>query len=384
MYDPLGLSIGTTNLVAARNGTPPVTRRAMLTLYPHRAPELGVPVEDSNFSEKGILMAGFVERVGEAKTLASGTGSTHDPALLLVEALDALIGTIGADPAAADIAIAAPAHWEIDALRALQDALSTHAGFVRIGVAPRLVSDAMAALTALNSQARLPADGVVALFDFGGGGTSITLADAASGFTPIAKTLRHSGFSGDTIDQALLMHALDGIGHSAQADPASTAAVADLTGLLEECRRAKERLSTEPATELAVDVPGKNGRIRVRRSDLESLIHDRLNGVFCAFDDMLARTKIGRTGLAAVAMAGGSARIPIVAERLSSHTKLPVVTALQPELAAAVGAMMLAAQPRAEAVDEKLEAPTAIAAMAGAVTGSMRSSTGGFTSPPTI
>ncbi|EUA16002.1 hsp70 family protein [Mycobacterium xenopi 4042] len=348
MYDPLGLSIGTTNLVAARNGTPPVMRRAMLTLYPHRAPELGVPVEDSDSPAAGIVMTGFVERVGESKALVSGNGSTHDPALLLVEALDALIAALGADPSTADISIAAPAHWEIDALRALQEALCTHAGFVRIGVAPRLVSDAMTALTALNSQARLPADGVVALFDFGGGGTSITLANAASGFTPIAKTLRYTEFSGDAIDQALLMHVLDGIGHSTQADIASTAAVGELTQLLEECRCAKERLSTEAATELAVEVPSKSARLRVTRSDLESLIQDRLDSVFCAFDDMLARNNIGRTGLAAVAMAGGVARIPAVAERLSSHVKQPVVTALQPELAPAVGAMMLAAQPRAE------------------------------------
>ncbi|MGC1735939.1 hypothetical protein, partial [Mycobacterium sp.] len=44
MYDPLGLSIGTTNLVAVRSGNPPVSRRAILTIFPDRAPELGVPV----------------------------------------------------------------------------------------------------------------------------------------------------------------------------------------------------------------------------------------------------------------------------------------------------------------------------------------------------
>ena len=41
MSDPLGLSIGTTNLVAARVGNQPVTRRSVLTLFSHRAPEVG-------------------------------------------------------------------------------------------------------------------------------------------------------------------------------------------------------------------------------------------------------------------------------------------------------------------------------------------------------
>ena len=102
-------------------------------------------------------------------------------------------------------------------MRGLQDALSTHADFVHGGIAPRLVPDSVAALTALNADSRLPSKGVVALLDFGGGGTSITLADAASGFTPMANTLRFSEFSGDLVDQALMVHALDSAGHSSGA-----------------------------------------------------------------------------------------------------------------------------------------------------------------------
>ncbi|MDT5194764.1 MAG: hypothetical protein QOH20_1518, partial [Mycobacterium sp.] len=45
MSAPLGLSIGTTNLVAVRVGDPPLTRRSMLTL-------------------SGQVLSGFVERVG--------------------------------------------------------------------------------------------------------------------------------------------------------------------------------------------------------------------------------------------------------------------------------------------------------------------------------
>ena len=77
----------------------------------------------------------------------------------------------------------------------------------------------------MNSDSRLPANGVVALLDFGGSGTSITLADAASDFTPIADTLRYSEFSGDLVDQALMVHALDSVGHGNGVDPASTAVV---------------------------------------------------------------------------------------------------------------------------------------------------------------
>ena len=380
MYDPLGLSIGTTNLVAVRSGTPPVSRRAVLTLFPDRAPELGLPEKDSenaDAADTGTLMAGFVERVGGSHVLKSADGSTHDPALLLVEALDVLTSATGGKASTSNITMAVPAHWGQKAMRGLQDALSTHADFVHGGIAPRLVADSVAALTALNADSRLPSKGVVALLDFGGSGTSITLADAASGFTPIANTLRFSEFSGDLVDQALMVHALDSAGHSSGADPASTAVVGQFAGLRDECRLAKERLSTEKATDLVIDLPGKRTSLALSRAELDSLIEERLDDLLAAFDDLLRRNRVRRGDLAAVAMAGGGAKIPVVAQRLSSHTKASVVTAVQPAFATAVGAVMLSAtRPIEQKAGEREE--TTMAALVGASTGSFATSTSGL------
>ena len=378
MFDPLGLSIGTTNLVAVRKGQSPVSRRAVLTLFPDRAPELGVPVEDPDGSGTGTLMTGFVERVGGSNSLMSADGSKHDPALLLVEALDALITEAGGDASTSNITIAVPAHWEPQALRTLQDALCTHADFVRGGMSPRLVSDSITALTALNSDDRLPVDGVVALLDFGGTGTSITLADAASGFTPIADTVRYPEFSGDLIDQALQVHVLENVGRSKGVDPASTGVVGQFGNLREECRLAKERLSDEMETELVVELAGQRATVQVSRAELESLIESQLSGVLSAFDDMLRRSKVRRRDIAVVAMAGGCAKIPFVAQRLSAHTKASVVTAVQPGLAMAVGARMLSARQPIEQQEDGLESTT-MSAMVGASTGRFAASTGTFT-----
>ncbi|PQM44041.1 hypothetical protein C1Y40_05800 [Mycobacterium talmoniae] len=49
---------------------------------------------------------------------------------------------------------------------------------------------------------------MIALLDFGGSGTSITLADAGAGFQPIDETRRYAEFSGDRIDDALLAHVM--------------------------------------------------------------------------------------------------------------------------------------------------------------------------------
>ena len=382
MYDPLGLSIGTTNLVAVRSGNPPVSRRAVLTLFPDRAPELGVPVEDPDAADTGTLMTGFVERVGGSNALKSADGSNHDPALLLVEALDALITATGGDASTSNITMAVPAHWEPQALRGLQDALCTHAGFVRGGMSPRLVSDSVAALTALNSDSRLPANGVVALLDFGGGGHEHHPGRRRVGLYPHRRhacAIRNSPAT--SLTRRCMVHVLDNVGHTKGADPASTGVVGQFAGLREECRLAKERLSNETVTELVVELPGQRCPRRGEPSRAGQPDRRPAQRLLSAFDDMLRRNRVRRRDLAAVAMAGGGAKIPVVAQRLSSHAKASVVTAVQPGLAMAVGAVMLSArQPIEQQEEDAVEEPT-MAALVGASTGSFATSTGTFAAP---
>jgi Hsp70 protein len=344
MYDPLGLSIGTTNLVAARNGSSPVTRRAVLTLYPHCAPKIGMLAENPNLTEPGMLMTGFVERIGDSVALVSADGSAHDPDLLLVEALDAMVLAAGADAASSEILIAVPAYWKPATVQALRNGLRTHLGFVRSGMAPRLVSDAIASLTAVNAERCLAATGVVGLLDFGGTGTSATLVNLAGDFELVSSTMRYADFCGDEIDQALLLRVFEELGHGSGIDPASTAAVGQLAQLREQCRAAKERLSTDTVTELAAELGGRRCSMKLTRDELGDLIQDRLTGFIYAFDDMLVRHHKSWADLSAVVTVGGGASIPSVTERLSVHSRRPVVTPSQPALAAAAGALLLASR----------------------------------------
>jgi len=344
MYDPLGLSIGTTNLVAACNGSPPVSRRAVLTLYPHCAPKIGLPAENPKLTEPGMLMSGFVERIGDSVALVSADGSAHDPDLLMVEALDAMVLAAGADAASSEISIAVPAYWKPGMVQALRNGLRTHLGFVRSGMAPRLVSDAIAALTAANAELCLAATGVVGLLDFGGAGTSATLVNLVGDFELVSPTMRYADFSGDEIDQALLLRVFEELGHGSGIDPASTAAVGQLALLSEQCRTAKERLSTETVTELAAELGGRRCSMKLTRDELGDLIQDRLTGFIYAFDDMLARHRKSWADLSAVVTVGGGASIPLVTERLSVHGRRPVVTPSQPAFAAAAGALLLASR----------------------------------------
>ncbi|MGB5149914.1 MAG: Hsp70 family protein, partial [Mycobacterium sp.] len=334
MTDPLGLSIGTTNLVAARVGDRPVTRRAVLTLPVQGAPEVGVPS-----GRPGKVLSGFVDRVGDPVPLVASDGSSYLADDLLVEALEAMIVVAGGTPTT-QTAVAVPAHWNAATLRALRATMRSNPVLSPNGTPPRLVSDAVAALTSLRANPGLSPGGPLVLVDLGGGGTSITLADSGAAIEPLDETTRVTEFSGDLIDHALLTHVLAGIEDT---DPGATAAVGVLGNLREECRQAKERLSAATATEIPVELPGYRSVVRVTRAELDALLAEPLQQVLTELDNLLQRNRINWADVSVIAAAGGGASIPLVTQQLSAHTQIPVVSTPQPALDAAVGAAVFAA-----------------------------------------
>ncbi|MCT7658725.1 Hsp70 family protein [Mycobacterium deserti] len=362
MSDSLGLSIGMTNLVAARVGRPPVMRRSVLTLFDDRAPEVGVPSEfpqNPKLNAPGMVLSGFVERVGDPVPLVAADGSSHRGERVLVEALDAMARTVGGG---APVSIAVPAHWGPATVGALRGALRATPSLAPNGVPAALIPDSVAALSALQAAPGLPSSGVVVLCDFGGSGTSITLADAGSNFDTIGETVRYTDFSGDLIDQALLNHVVAGIADANDADPAGTAAVGSLARLRSECRQAKERLSGETATVVAADLPGYRNDVRVTRNELEQLIAAPLAGVLNTVEETLQRNNIAASNVSAVATVGGGANIPLVTQQLSTRLRAPVVTTPQSQLNVAAGAALVAdAAGAATGMAPAADAPTGMA-----------------------
>jgi len=181
----LGLSVGATTLTAV-TADRTVTRRLRL-------------------DGSGLVLADFVDRVGDPVGIVARDGSVHPGEALLADALRALAYAATAGrPLPVATAVTHPAHWRPGAVEALRRALRRIPEWA--ADEPLLIADIAAAATALQSDPGLPARGVVALCDFGGSGTSITLLNAAAGYRPIVPTVRHLDFSGDLIDQGLLAH----------------------------------------------------------------------------------------------------------------------------------------------------------------------------------
>ena len=336
MSESLGLSLGVANLVAAREGSTPVVRKSVLTVYDQRASEVGLPEENSGSTEPGLVMRGFVERVGDRAPLVATDGTKYLGEALTVEALEVMARTVGYGT---PVTVAVPAYWSEGQYAALRAEFFAQPTLAPNGVPPALISDATAALAALRAQSGFPTDGVVALCDFGAGGTSVTLTNAGANFQQVGPSVRYTDFSGDAIDQLILNH-LRAAAPDADTtrDVASTTRLGTPTRLLGECQRAKEHLSA--AATVTVQA-GSGADVRLSRSEFEQLISGPLDRLVSTVEEILQRNGIPRSNLAAMAIVGGGASIPLVTTRMSGRLQVPVLTTPQPIYSAAIGAAVL-------------------------------------------
>ncbi|MEU9808743.1 Hsp70 family protein [Mycobacterium sp. NPDC050853] len=334
----LGMSIGATQLVATDGNSDgvPVVRSSILTLHEDRLSEVGIP------TEPGLALTGFVDRVGDPVGIVGADGSVHSADWAAAEAVRVMI----ADAAVvADfdtppvLAAAVPAHWGAHSLAALRAAIDRVPALAPGGKPMKLVSDAHAALVSMGD--RIPDRGVIVVCDFGGTGTSITLADTASNFDRIGDTVRHRDFSGQRIDQELLAQVLADLNQ----DPDGTASLGALTRLRDRCRAAKEHLSTDIATVVPVELPGATADVRLTRSELEDRIREPLAALISRVQETLEHNNIPPAGVSAVLTIGGGSGIPLITQQLSERLRCPIIAAPRPQLAAAFGAAILAGRP---------------------------------------
>ena len=119
MPDALGLSIGMTNSVAASLDRPPVTRRAVLTPFTYRAPEVGSPLAGYADPTDRLAVTEFVERMGDPTQRVAAGDTQRFGEYMLIGALDAAMAdNIGGRPSS--VAVAVPAHWGSGAIGSLQ------------------------------------------------------------------------------------------------------------------------------------------------------------------------------------------------------------------------------------------------------------------------
>ena len=208
----------------------------------------------------------------------------------------------------------------------------------------RLVNEPTAAALAYGLQKNK--DGLIAVYDFGGGTFDISILKLHEGIFEVVATGGDTHLGGDDIDNLLIAIALDDIAGDLGED------VRNDGGAVQAIRKAvieaKIRLSAEQTAKLDVTLPGGKRYLReITREQFEGLIASVIARTAGPCRQALKDAGIAPEAIDEVVLVGGSTRVPavrrLVAEvfHLDSRGKKPH-TELNPDEVVALGAAVQA------------------------------------------
>jgi Fe-S protein assembly chaperone HscA len=196
----------------------------------------------------------------------------------------------------------------------------------------RLVNEPTAASLAYGLDKRK--DGIIAVYDFGGGTFDISILRLHEGIFEVLSTNGDTHLGGDDIDNLLLRIALE-----------ESEIPQDSEGIQRLRRaviKAKEELSFVPDTKIELTYGGKTYARAVSRELLERLIAPIVERTLEPCRACLADAKLTPEQIDEVVMVGGSTRIPLVRAAVERLFKAKPHTELNPDEVVALGAAVQA------------------------------------------
>jgi molecular chaperone DnaK len=348
---PLGVDIGTTYTAAAlwREGrvqTVPLGNRA------NAVPSVLFLREDSTFlvgeaaSRRGITNPDrqareFKRRMGDdVPILVGGRGYTaHQLTGEVLKWSLARVAELQGGPPQ-QVVLTHPASWG-DYRKNLLVQAAMMSGLREVGLLPEPV----AAATWYASQERIEAGSLIGIYDFGGGTFDASVVRKTSTGVEIhGEAGGDDSIGGIDFDHALFRH----VGRQAGVDvaqldftdPVVSSAMAQIFSSVVE---AKEALSADTEVVVPVVLPGVSRQVLITRPEFEDLIRQRVLGTVGVFGQVVRRAGIDPSKLHGVLLVGGSSRIPLVRQLLSSELGIRVALDAHPKYTVSLGAAIAAA-----------------------------------------
>ena len=346
----LGIDLGTTWTAAAvfRSGRATIvnlgSRQASVPSVVYVGPDASVLVGEAAerrvLSEPERVARQFKRRIGDPAPILLG-GAPHSAeqltARLLRWVVDAVASREGEMPTT--ITITHPANWGAYKKDLLEQAVRL-AGLADPG-SPiiRLLSEPEAAAIQYAGSERVDPGDTVAVYDLGGGTFDVAVLRATGdSFAILGAPEGIERLGGIDFDAAVLGHVARTLGGLDDLDPDDPATATAVAHLREQCTAAKEALSVDTQTIVPVLLPARHTEVRLTRGELESMLRPALEDTVAATTRAIRATNVAPSDLRAVVLVGGSSRIPLVAQLITSALGRPVAVDTDPKHAIALGA----------------------------------------------
>lgn len=256
------------------------------------------------------------------RTVAGDKNPVEVSAEILATLADTASQTLGGE--LTGVVITVPAYFDDAQRQATKDA----ARLAGLNVL-RLLNEPTAAALAYGLDSGQ--EGVIAVYDLGGGTFDISILRLQRGVFEVLATGGDSALGGDDFDHALLAH-LQSLTGEAELDHHQ------LRQYLQTARAVKEQLSSQ--SEVSVELAGST--ISVSRATFEALIDPLVRKTMRACRQTLRDANLDPSDIATVVMVGGSTRVPLVRQQVKDFFDAEPLTSIDPDKVVAIGAAIQA------------------------------------------
>ncbi len=281
------------------------------------------------------LVRGFKRRLGDPTPIIVG-GVGFAPEALMAAQLRDVVARITElqGEAPAHVVLTCPAAW--GPYRREQFAQIAELSGVAVD---EIVTEPVATATSVSRDRPLDDGAIVAVFDLGGRTFDATvLRMGADGLEVLGTPEGVEHLGGDDFDDAIrgLLDQRVG-GRISALDAAKPDEAATLAAIDEACTLAKEALSVREETVVRLPFDDADHPITIMRADLERSIRPAVGLAVAALLRTIHSAGIDADAVSTVILAGGSSRIPLVAEEVASIGR-PVAATHHPKFTVALGA----------------------------------------------
>ncbi len=180
-------------------------------------------------------------------------------------------------------------------------------------------------------------EGVIAVYDLGGGTFDISILRLNKGVFEVLSTGGDSALGGDDFDQAVAQWMLDAMGVEHSDDHAF------MRRLMDEAKAAKEGLTDHDSVEISMLLEdGSPWQGTLNKPTFEALVEPLVKRTLLACRRALRDAGLDKADIENVVMVGGSTRVPAVRQGVAKFFEAEPLVSIDPDKVVAIGAALQA------------------------------------------